>query len=146
MRLSTLVPVLALLVCAGCDDAPQPLHGVARETAVSFTGRVDLKGDVASADQGVFFVVVRNQGTTMPSLTRRYEASDVRGDAQSGRYLPFRVGSEDNMSGMGAPLGETLELQVIFDRDGSLTTQEDALRAVVPARRNAADLHVVLGS
>lgn len=140
------ITLLALLACAACDDAPQPLHGVAREVAVSFAGRVALKGDAASADQGVFFVVVRNQGTTMPSLTRRYEPADVRGDAQSGRYLPFRVSTEDDMNGMGAPLGETLELQVIFDRDGSLTTQEDALRAVVPARRNAADLQVVLGS
>lgn len=139
--------VLALALAAGCDDAPQPLRPGERKPvrpAVTFAGTVQFAEELAQAPQAVIFVVIRNRNSSMPALTRRYEAGAIGTGPNGERVLPFRIGGEDDMAGMGAPLGDDLELQVIFDRDGSLETKDDAARATVPVRAGQADIRLTL--
>jgi hypothetical protein len=92
-------------------------------------------------------VIVRQPGSRMPTLARKYELGDpawvARGEQ---RVLPFALDETYNMGGAAAPGGEQMELEARFDPDGLIETKTGNESEVVQVRPGATDIAVTLRS
>lgn len=156
-RLRTTTWVASLLVLSSCGEAPvhvdkaQSAPGggaVASSTSsksVRFAGRVYLTGSLATAKSGSLFVIVRQPGSRVPSLTRKYEIADPAWSLQDDmRMLYFALDERDNMGGVGAPMNEHMELEVRYDPDGIIDTADGVEKTIVSVSPGDTELAVTL--
>jgi hypothetical protein len=92
------------------------------DATVRLAGRVKIAGSLAKAHSGAIFMIARNGGRT--ALVHRYEMSGPFWSAQGDeRVLTFSLTDQDNMGGVGAPIGAKMELEARYDPDGYVDTR-----------------------
>lgn len=162
MKHATIAACLFANLALACGEPPEKIQkstpsmpaghgsqaGVPSDPA-RFAGQVALRGDLAQAREGSLFVIVRQKGSRMPSLARKYEVGDPvwidRGDERVLRFALDEASPEDRMGGTGIALAGELELEARFDPDGVLETKEGNRSEVVAVERGEQDVSVVLG-
>lgn len=158
-RPSLMLLATAMSVFVSCSEKPQRISMEESEaveessgaaTALGparFAGTVLLTGSLARADRGSLFLIVREPGSTVPSLARKYEIGDPAFSAQEGaRVLHFALDERDDMDGPAAPMVAEMEVEARFDPDGFVDTSEGVVRARVRARPGDREIALVLVS
>lgn len=131
--------VLLLGLAGACSDEPQRIgksesatspaspHAMHPGTTpaagtVHLAGRVLLAGSLAKAQNGAVFLIARSGGRT--ALVHKYDMSgpvwSTQGDE---RVLSFSLTDQDDMGGVGAPVGSKMELEARYDPDGFVDTK-----------------------
>lgn len=139
--------LLAIGLCAGCGEKPQRIGQGERKPALParFAGNVHLEGALAQAQSGSLFLIVREPGSRVPSLTRKYEIGDPAFSVQDDvRVLHFALDERDNMGGVAVPMADDMEIEARFDPDGIVDTSEGVVRAAVHARPGEREISIVV--
>jgi hypothetical protein len=163
MRRSTPAACLLALLAA-CGEPPQKIPKPAASlppghpspearvpsNPARFGGTIALRGTLVQAREGSLFVIVRQKGSRMPALARKYEVADPvwtdRGDERVLRFSLDEANAEDRMGNTGTTLEGELELEARFDPDGVIETKEGNQSAVVRVERGDQDVTVTLGA
>ena len=163
MKAATIAACLLASLALACGEPPQKIpksttsmpEGHAAHPAVPtdparFAGQIALRGELAQAREGSLFVIVRQKGSRMPSLARKYEVADPlwvdRGTERVLRFSLDEASPEDRMGGTGIALAGEIELEARFDPDGVLETKEGNRSEVVAVERGDQEVSVVLGA
>lgn len=139
--------------CAACFKAPERVSAAstpdtspaASDGPARFAGRVTLKGDLATAQDGSLFLIVRVPGSRMPALTRKYEIGDPAFQVVGGeRVLHFSLDERDDMGGAASPMVAEMELEARFDPDGFVDTSDGVVRTTVRVHPGEQELSIEL--
>jgi hypothetical protein len=128
--------VLAVLVglCLGpgCGEPPVPVDPRSGDVLdpkyrpdtgpKQVSGTIHLRGELADAEVGTVYVILRERGSRMPARMRSYVYGGVEiSDPKDGeRRLQFVITERDVPPGMDAPLPKLPELRVLYSPTGSV--------------------------
>jgi hypothetical protein len=109
-------------------------------------GRVLLRGDLARAEQGTVFVILRERGSRIPARLRSYTygGSEISDAIDGERRLSFKITDRDVLPGMDSPTPLKPELRVVYSPDGRIGANGGQISTDVQVSYGATDLEITL--
>jgi len=128
------------------DPKYRPETGPEQVAGKQVSGTIRLRGELADAEVGTVYVILRERGSRMPARMRSYVYGGVEiSDPKDGeRRLQFTITERDVLPGMEAPLPKQPELRVLYSKTGSVGGGGPQIAKEVPVNYGDEQVEIAL--